>query len=125
MEAANAAAETIAAQVAAANTESNKAAYAAPTDPLLGDEGPARKGAGGVRVTPSATHPDESLIEYCRDGVLNADGDVCCAGFCDFCGEEALENSDGSCSVDLIQVYLATSPCISLYLPISPSTSSR
>ena len=76
-------------------------------------------------MTPSATHPDESLIEYCRDGVLNADGDVCCAGFCDFCGEEALENSDGSCSVDLIQVYLARSPCISLDLPISPSASSR
>ena len=29
-------------------------------------------------MTPSAGHPDESLIEYCRDGLLNADGDVRC-----------------------------------------------
>jgi len=101
MEAANAAAAQIAAANKAANTEANKAAYAAPTDSR--DEGPAFKGGGGVRVTPSLTHPDESLVEYCRDGLMNADGTVCCSSQCEMCGESTIENGDGDCSVDQIE----------------------
>merc|ERR1712028_206996 len=41
------------------------------------------KGGGGVRVTPSLTHPDESLVEMC--------------------GESTIENGDGDCSVDQIE----------------------
>ena len=103
MEAATAAAAEIAAANAAANTAANKAAYAAPTNPLLGDEGPASKGAGGVRVTPSAKHPDDSLVEYCRDGLMNADGTVCCSSECEFCGESPIESDNGDCSVDQIE----------------------
>jgi len=99
MEAANAAAAEIAAANAAANTAANKAAYAAPTDSR--NEGPDFKGGGGVRVTPSLKHPDESLVEYCRDGLTNADGTVCCSAECDMCGEGG-ENGDGDCSVDQI-----------------------
>jgi hypothetical protein len=81
--------------------------------PKFKDDGP-REGGGMFASSFGTTSDGEKLTEFCKEGLTNYQGDVCCPSSCSQCGGGGcMENNGGSSDCCIDQIHASSRACSS------------